>query len=133
MEEELILSLGDLKARTQALFSRKDSYIKNAISNVLSSEDVENPFKIVLAYRDIVNKNSELLDLLRDTRDEVLFLKRIKERLDGTTELASAQARQLENLIKLLGELEKIISPERDKLDRMIRFYERASNGFANF
>lgn len=131
--EESINTLSYLRERTQKIFDRKSEYIKNAISTLLPAEDCSNPFKVSVAYREVIEQNNKLMDLLRDTKDEMLFLSIAKEKIDFSTQLGQQQLKQVEGLIKILTALSKVLETEQAKMDRFVRFYEKTFNYYNTF
>ena len=126
-------SLGVLRGRVQSLVDRKSDYIKVAIYKTLSTEDMQNVFRVSTEYKNVVDQNGLLHDLMRDIKDEQLFLGFVLEKLDTTTQLGQQQYKQVEGLNKILKSLMGILEIEERKMDRLIRFYERTSNYFTTF
>lgn len=131
--EEKVNTLSYLRERTQKILDRKSEYIKTAISTILPVEDCNNPFKVSVAYREVVEQNNKLMDLLRDTKDEMLFLNIAKEKIDFSTQLGQQQLKQVEGLIKILTTISKVLEIEQAKMDRFVRFYEKTFNYYNTF
>lgn len=128
--EEYTVTLTDLKKRVDILIKRKDEYLKGAISRVLSANEVEDHFKMLPAYNAIIDKNGEALDLLRDLKDEESYVRSVRDYIDASTQLGSLRLKQIDILLRILGDQQKVMYIEKEKLDRMIRYYERASNNY---
>ena len=128
-----INTLSYLRDRTQKLMDRKREYILTAVSETLSTNDCEDAFKVSKAYKEAVDQNSKLLDIIRDTKDEMLFLRLAKERIDTSTQLGQQQLKQVDNLVKVLAEIVSILDIEKIKMDRFVRFYERTFNYYGAF
>jgi hypothetical protein len=94
---------------------------------------MQNVFKVSVEYKNVVDQNGLLHDLMRDIKDEQFFLGFVLERLDTTTQLGQQQYKQIEGLNKILKTLMGILEIEERKMDRLIRFYERTSNYFTTF
>ena len=130
---EKVNTLSYLRERTQKILDRKNEYIKEAISNIIPIEDCNNPFKVSVAYREVIEQNNKLMDLLRDTRDEMLFLNIAKEKVDFSSQLGQQQLKQIEGLVKILTAISKILETEQNKMDRFVRFYEKTFNYYNAF
>ena len=133
IKTEEVNALSYLRERTQKILDRKNEYIKGAVSDIIPIEDCNNPFKVSVAYREVVEQNNKLMDLLRDTKDEQLFLNIAKEKVDFSTQLGQQQLKQIEGLIKILVAISKILETEQTKMDRFVRFYEKTFNYYNTF
>ena len=140
--EEKVNTLSYLRERTQKILDRKSEYIKTAISTILPVEDCNNPFKVSVAYREVVEQNNKLMDLLRDTKDIFILLiaknknqtmNIAKEKIDFSTQLGQQQLKQVEGLIKILTTISKVLEIEQAKMDRFVRFYEKTFNYYNTF
>lgn len=122
---EQINSLATVRAIVQNDNERKEEILKTRSSVVLSANDMEDPKKMTNTYKAAVEKNNEVIDFIVDVKNDILKIRLVKDRLDKTTALYSQQVQQFDYYIKLLSDIKSIMQDEREKMDRVIRFYER--------
>lgn len=128
------LSISDIRGKVQIIINRKEDYLKTRDSDFesLSIIDFDDISKLSLIYHHFVVKNSVLMDLVIDIKNEIFKIKLIKEQLDKNTSVGISQNKVLDNLINLLNEANGIMLEEKQKLDRVVRFYEKSFTYYSN-
>lgn len=128
------LSISDIRGKVQIIINRKEDYLKTRDGDFesLSIIDFDDISKLSLIYHHFVVKNSVLMDLVIDIKNEIFKIKLIKEQLDKNTSVGISQNKVLDNLINLLNEANGIMLEEKQKLDRVVRFYEKSFTYYSN-
>lgn len=128
------LSISDIRGKVQIIINRKEDYLKTRDGDFesLSIIDFDDINKLSLIYHHFVVKNSVLMDLVIDIKNEIFKIKLIKEQLDKNTSVGISQNKVLDNLINLLNEANGIMLEEKQKLDRVVRFYEKSFTYYSN-
>lgn len=128
------LSISDIRGKVQIIINRKEDYLKTRDGDFesLSIIDFDDISKLSLIYHHFVVKNSVLMDLVIDIKNEIFKIRLIKEQLDKNTSVGISQNKVLDNLINLLNEANGIMLEEKQKLDRVVRFYEKSFTYYSN-
>ena len=128
------LSISDIRCKVQTIINRKEDYLKirDGDFESLSIIDFDDISKLSLTYHHFVVKNSVLMDLVIDIKNEIFKIKLIKEQLDKNTSVGISQNKVLDNLVNLLNEANGIMLEEKQKLDRIVRFYEKSFTYYSN-
>lgn len=125
-----VSTISSIRETVQSYINKKEEYLKLESLEILSALDIEDSKKVVNAYKSSIDRNSELLDFVMDIKNEIFKIKLVKESLDKNTQVGINQSKVLDNLINILKDILDILSEERSKLDRIVRFYERTSNSY---
>lgn len=128
-----VSTLSSLRDRVQYYVNLKEDYLKKEKLVILSSIDLEDVKKVADRYKSAVDRNNDLYDLLIDIKNEIFKMRLIKESLDKNTAIGISQIKSIDNLINILNEIISILTEEKSKLDRIVRFYEKESNYYNNY
>ncbi len=120
-----INSMATVRAMVQRDNDRKEEILKGRGVPILAAHDLEDTKKMTDTYKAAVEKNSIALDFIMDVKNDILKIKLLKARLDKTTALYHSQVQQIDDFIKILNDILSIIKDEVEKMDRIVRFYER--------
>lgn len=125
-----ISSLATIKAMVQRDIDIKEELLKGRGVAVLSAHELDDTRKMTNTYKSAIDRNNEVVDFIMDVKNDILKLRLVKDRLDKTTSLYLQQSQQIDWYIKTLNEILNIIKEEKEKMDRIIRFYERNYNSY---
>ena len=124
-------SLETVKAMVQRDNNRKEVILKGRAVEVLSAYELDDIKKMSAVYKSAVERNNEVVDFIMDVKNDILKIRLAKDRLDKTTSLYFQQATQIDYYIKILTEILGIVKEEQQKLDRVVRFYEKNYNTYS--
>ena len=108
----------------------KEELLKGRGVAVLSAHELDDTRKMTDTYKSAIDRNNEVVDFIMDVKNDILKVRLVKDRLDKTTSLYLQQSQQIDWYIKTLNEILNIIKEEKEKMDRIIRFYERNYNSY---
>lgn len=114
----------------QKLVEKVDSIITTDFDESAVSYVEKNDDKLLhTKYYEIVNRNSYIISLLRDVEFYKHKFKKAKKRVSESAYYNKLNV-QIGNLLMDLDRCSDVLGLEREKLDRVLRFYERAYNRF---
>jgi hypothetical protein len=129
-EQSNISSLATIKAMVQRDIDKKEEILRGRGVAVLSAHELDDTRKMTNTYKSAIDRNNEVVDFYMDVKNDILKLRLVKDRLDKTTSLYLQQSQQIDWYIKTLNEILGIVKEEKEKMDRIIRFYERNYNSY---
>lgn len=129
-----ISTLDKVRSKTQEIINRKEDYLQNRrnikVLNALESSDKD---KLTEAYKSSIDSNNEVIDIIVDSKNLIFQFKMIKQSLDMNTSLGIQQSKQVDYFINLLYDLISMMSDERSRLDRIVRYNEKTFSYYKEF
>lgn len=132
-DKQQITNLSDIRGMVQELNDKKNDYLQKEPLVLLKAVDLEDNKKMTDCYREVVLRNEEAIDLIINIKDSIFKIKLVKDKLDKNTTQGMQQAKQMDYFINLLNDILSIISDERSKLDRVVRYYEKTFSYYKDF
>lgn len=128
-----VSTISSLRERVQNLVNLKEEYLSLEKVVILSAVEMEDNKRVTDAYKNSIDRNDTLLDLIMEIKNEIFKIKLIKESLDRNTQAGLSQIKIVDNLINILRDILDILNDERSKLDRVVRYYEKSFSYYNNF
>lgn len=125
-----INSLAMIKAIVQRDNNKKEEILKERDIKVLSVVDQEDIKKMKTAYKEAVDRNSMVIDFIVDIKNDILKIKLVKDKLDRTLNIYLQQAKAIDEYIKILNDMLSIMRDEKDKLYRVVQYYEKVYSNY---
>ena len=125
-QDREITTLDTIRAIVQRDCNIKEEILKERQIVIVSSYDLQNINKVIDSYKLMVDRNSKVIDFIMDLKNDILKIKLVKDRLDKSTSLYARQVQEIEKYLKILTDILGIIKEEKEKMDRVVRFYEKS-------
>lgn len=130
LEQKEINSLDMIRAIVQRDNNKKEEILKGRNIKVLSVVDQEDIKKMKTAYKEAVDRNSDIIDFIVDIKNDILKIKLVKDKLDRTLSVYMQQAKAIDDYIKILTDILGIMRDEKDKLYRVVQYYEKVYSNY---
>ena len=130
-QDKEINSLDTIRVMVQEDNNRKEALLKSRNIKVLSAYELDDIKKMSAVYKEAVERNDLVIDFIMDVKNDMLKIRLAKDRLDKTTGVYTQQANQIDYYMKILVEILGIMKEEQQKLDRVVRFYEKNYNTYS--
>lgn len=128
-----VSTISSLRERVQNLVNLKEEYLSLDKVVILSAVEMEDSRRVTDEYKNSIDRNDTLLDLIMEIKNEIFKIKLIKESLDRNTQAGLSQIKIVDNLINILRDILDILNDERSKLDRVVRYYEKSFSYYNSF
>ena len=123
-----VSTISALREKTQLLIDTKEAYLKQEPLKILSAIELEDNRKMTDSYKEAVNRNNMLIDLVMEIKNEIFKMKLVKESIDRNTQVGLNQLKVIDSFINILNDILNIMYDEKSKLDRIVRYYEKTFN-----
>ena len=128
-----VSTISSLRERVQNLVNLKEEYLSLDKVVILSAVEMEDSKRVTDEYKNSIDRNDTLLDLIIAIKNEIFKITLIKESLDRNTQAGLSQIKIVDNLINILRDILDILNDERSKLDRVVRYYEKSFSYYNSF
>ena len=126
-------SLSTIRSMVQEITDRKENYLSLDKVKILTAIELEDNKNIANVYHDVIERNDTVIDFIVDIKNTIFKIKLIKDQIDRNTEIGLNQVKQIEYFLSLLQSILDMMSDERSKMDRVVRFYEKTFSYFKDF
>ena len=123
-----VSTISALREKTQLLIDTKEAYLKQEPLKILSAIELEDNRKMTDSYKEAVDRNNMLIDLVMEIKNEIFKMKLVKESIDRNTQVGLNQLKVIDSFINILNDILNIMYDEKSKLDRVVRYYEKTFN-----
>lgn len=123
-----VSTISALREKTQLLIDTKEAYLKQEPLKILSAIELEDNRKMTDSYKEAVDRNNMLIDLVMEIKNEIFKMKLVKESIDRNTQVGLNQLKVIDSFINILNDILNIMYDEKSKLDRIVRYYEKTFN-----
>ena len=123
-----VSTISALREKTQLLIDTKEAYLKQGPLKILSAIELEDNRKMTDSYKEAVDRNNMLIDLVMEIKNEIFKMKLVKESIDRNTQVGLNQLKVIDSFINILNDILNIMYDEKSKLDRIVRYYEKTFN-----
>ena len=117
----------------QEITDKKESYLNLDKVKILTATELEDNKIMTNVYHDVIERNDLVIDFILDIKNTMFKIKLMKDQLDRNTELGIQQNKQLDYFISLLQQILDMMSDERSKMDRVVRYYEKTFSYYKDF
>lgn len=108
----------------------KETVGKKEILNTPTWEESQDTKKLYTRYHNAVDKNSEIMDLIKRCQLEIGIIKQAIYSLDLNTRAGVKFKKQLEVMQNTLNAYLNSVDSYKQSLDRIVRFYEKTYHTF---
>jgi len=126
-------SLSKVRSMVQEITDKKESYLNLDKVKILTATELEDNKIMTNVYHDVIERNDLVIDFILDIKNTMFKIKLMKDQLDRNTELGIQQNKQLDYFISLLQQILDMMSDERSKMDRVVRYYEKTFSYYKDF
>lgn len=128
--------LSKIRSMTQEIIDKKESYLSSEYLGelkILNATELEDNKAMTNVYHDVIERNDFVIDFILDIKNTIFKIKLMKDQVDRNTELGNKQINQIEYFLSLLQQVLDMMSDERSKMDRVVRYYEKTFSYYKDF
>ena len=131
--EKSTSSLSTIRSMVQEITDRKESYLSLDKVKILTATELEDNKNMTNVYHDVIERNDAVIDFIIDIKNTIFKIKLIKDQIDRNSQVGLQQIKQIDYFLSLLSSIHDIMSDERSKMDRVVRYYEKTFSYFKDF
>lgn len=131
--EKSTSSLSTIRSMVQEITDRKESYLSLDKVKILTATELEDNKNMTNVYHDVIERNDAIIDFIIDIKNTIFKIKLIKDQVDRNSQVGLQQIKQIDYFLSLLSSIHDIMSDERSKMDRVVRYYEKTFSYFKDF
>ena len=131
--EKSTSSLSTIRSMVQEITDRKESYLSLDKVKILTATELEDNKNMTNVYHDVIERNDAIIDFIIDIKNTIFKIKLIKDQVDRNSQVGLQQIKQIDYFLSLLSSILDIMSDERSKMDRVVRYYEKTFSYFKDF
>lgn len=131
--EKSTSSLSTIRSMVQEITDRKESYLSLDKVKILTATELEDNKNMTNVYHDVIERNDAVIDFIIDIKNTIFKVKLIKDQVDRNSQVGLQQIKQIDYFLSLLSSIHDIMSDERSKMDRVVRYYEKTFSYFKDF
>ena len=131
--EKSTSSLSTIRSMVQEITDRKESYLSLDKVKILTATELEDNKNMTSVYHDVIERNDAVIDFIIDIKNTIFKIKLIKDQVDRNSQVGLQQIKQIDYFLSLLSSIHDIMSDERSKMDRVVRYYEKTFSYFKDF
>ena len=131
--EKSTSSLSTIRSMVQEITDRKESYLSLDKVKILTATELEDNKNMTNVYHDVIERNDAVIDFIIDITNTIFKIKLIKDQVDRNSQVGLQQIKQIDYFLSLLSSIHDIMSDERSKMDRVVRYYEKTFSYFKDF
>lgn len=131
--EKSTSSLSTIRSMVQEITDRKESYLSLDKVKILTATELEDNKNMTNVYHDVIERNDAVIDFIIDIKNTIFKIKLIKDQVDRNSQVGLQQIKQIDYFLSLLSSIHDIMSDERSKMDRVVRYYEKTFSYFKDF
>ena len=126
-------SLSTIRSMVQEITDRKENYLSLDKVKILTATELEDNKNMTNVYHDVIERNDAVIDFIIDIKNTIFKIKLIKDQVDRNSQVGIQQIKQIDYFLSLLSSIHDIMSDERSKMDRVVRYYEKTFSYFKDF
>lgn len=126
-------SLSTIRSMVQEITDRKENYLSLDKVKILTATELEDNKNMTNVYHDVIERNDAVIDFIIDIKNTIFKIKLIKDQVDRNSQVGLQQIKQIDYFLSLLSSIHDIMSDERSKMDRVVRYYEKTFSYFKDF
>ena len=131
--EKSTSSLSTIRSMVQEITDRKENYLSLDKVKILTATELEDNKNMTNVYHDVIERNDAIIDFIIDIKNTIFKIKLIKDQVDRNSQVGLQQIKQIDYFLSLLSSIHDIMSDERSKMDRVVRYYEKTFSYFKDF
>lgn len=131
--EKSISSLSTIRSMVQDITDKKEEYLALDKVKILTTSELDDTRAMTTAYHDVIERNDLIIDFIIDIKNTIFKIKLIKDKIDRNSQAGIQQIKQIDYFISLLQPIQDIMSDERSKMDRVVRYYEKIFSYYKDF
>lgn len=131
--EKSTSSLSTIRSMVQEITDRKENYLSLDKVKILTATELEDNKNMTNVYHDVIERNDAVIDFIIDIKNTIFKIKLIKDQVDRNSQIGLQQIKQIDYFLSLLSSIHDIMSDERSKMDRVVRYYEKTFSYFKDF
>ena len=131
--EKSTSSLSTIRSMVQEITDRKESQLSLDKVKILTATELEDNKNMTNVYHDVIERNDAVIDFIIDIKNTIFKIKLIKDQVDRNSQVGLQQIKQIDYFLSLLSSIHDIMSDERSKMDRVVRYYEKTFSYFKDF
>ena len=131
--EKSTSSLSTIRSMVQEITDRKENYLSLDKVKILTATELEDNKNMTNVYHDVIERNDAVIDFIIDIKNTIFKIKLIKDQVDRNSQVGRQQIKQIDYFLSLLSSIHDIMSDERSKMDRVVRYYEKTFSYFKDF
>ena len=131
--EKSTSALSTIRSMVQEITDRKESYLSLDKVKILTATELEDNKNMTNVYHDVIERNDAVIDFIIDIKNTIFKIKLIKDQVDRNSQVGLQQIKQIDYFLSLLSSIHDIMSDERSKMDRVVRYYEKTFSYFKDF
>jgi hypothetical protein len=126
-------TLSTIRSMVQEITDRKENYFNLDRVKILTAAELEDNKLMTNVYHDVIERNDAVIDFIMDIKNTVFKIKLMKDQIDRNSQVGLQQVKQLDYFISLLSQIQDMMSDERSKMDRVVRYYEKTFSYYKDF
>ena len=131
--DKQVNSLNTIRSMVQEITDKKEEYLKLEGVRMLTATEMEDNKAMTNVYHDVIGRNNLIIDFIVDIKNTIFKIKLIRDSIDRNTQLGQNQTKQYDYFISLLQSILDMMSDERSKMDRVVRYYEKTFSYYKDF
>ena len=131
--DKQVNSLNTIRSVVQEITDKKEEYLKLEGVRMLTATEMEDNKAMTNVYHDVIGRNNLIIDFILDIKNTIFKIKLIRDSIDRNTQLGQNQTKQYDYFISLLQSILDMMSDERSKMDRVVRYYEKTFSYYKDF
>ena len=131
--EKSTSSLSTIRSMVQEITDRKENYLSLDKVKILTATELEDNKNMTNVYHDVIERNDAVIDFIIVIKNTIFKIKLIKDQVDRNSQVGLQQIKQIDYFLSLLSSIHDIMSDERSKMDRVVRYYEKTFSYFKDF
>lgn len=131
--EKSTSSLSTIRSMVQEITDRKENYLGLDKVKILTATELEDNKNMTNVYHDVIERNDAVIDFIIDIKNTIFKIKLIKDQVDRNSQVGLQQIKQIDYFLSLLSSIHDMMSDERSKMDRVVRYYEKTFSYFKDF
>ena len=131
--DKQVNSLNTIRSMVQEITDKKEEYLKLEGVRMLTATEMEDNKAMTNVYHDVIGRNNLIIDFILDIKNTIFKIKLIIDSIDRNTQLGQNQTKQYDYFISLLQSILDMMSDERSKMDRVVRYYEKTFSYYKDF
>ena len=131
--DKQVNSLNTIRSMVQEITDKKEEYLKLEGVRMLTATEMEDNKAMTNVYHDVIGRNNLIIDFILDIKNTIFKIKLIRDSIERNNQLGQNQTKQYDYFISLLQSILDMMSDERSKMDRVVRYYEKTFSYYKDF
>ena len=126
-------SLSTIHRMVQDITNKKEDYLNLDKVRILRASELDDTKTLTNVYHDTIERNDLVIDFIIDIKNVIFKIRLMKDQIDKNSQIGLQQIKQLDYFIGLLQSIVDMMSDERSKMDRVVRYYEKTFSYYKDF